>query len=590
MSQANDLGAGLAPDLPLANPAAAVRPPGRPRNRLDLSVVTFAAVGLLLGVLVLMPLGWLAYFALTDKAGSPTLGNLATLVTDPALRDPFLTTLWIATASALAACVVATPVAILVARTDMPFRRAVRTLVTASFVTPPFLGAIAWELLAAPNSGILNVIARHLFGMDEFDYVFDIYTQTGVVFAITCYAFPFVFTLLANALERVPADLEDAASILGGGSWSTLRRITLPLVLPAMLAGGLVAFMQALTVFGTPAILAMPGGFHTLTTRIWSLFQYPPQTNLAAAAAVPLLVITALVLLLQRWLLGRRSFVVVGGKNSPARLANLGRWRWPALFLCLLVLMNPVFLPYLALLKAAIVKNLSDPLSWSTLSFDHIRFALWDFSDTRRALVNTLVLGVGSATVVTALALVVAYAASRRVVPGHRLLAGLAMAPVAVPGIVMGVALFLVYARPPFVLYGTLWILLVGFVTMELPAGYQQVQAALTGLHVELEEASRIFGASRLRSLIQITAPLLRTTIVATWCIVFVGVIRELSATILLTTSNTKVISVVIYDLNESGDLGAISVLGIVLLLVSFLIIFAVDRLSRLSQRQLSTP
>ena len=588
MDRASDLTAGLAPEVVAYGPAVTAKPPGR--RRPDVSIAVFAAVGILLGVLVMMPLAWLAYFALTDAAGAPTLANLWTLISDPALRDPFLITLWIAVCAAVAACAVAAPVAMLVARTDMPFRGVVRALVTASFVTPPFLGAIAWELLAAPNSGILNVIARRLFGMEEFDYVFDIYTQTGVVFAISCYAFPFVFTLLTNALERVPADLEDASSILGGGTWITMRRVTLPLVLPAMLAGGLVAFMQALTVFGTPAILAMPGGFHTLTTRIWSLFQYPPQTNLAAAAAVPLLVITIAVLLLQRWLLGRRSFVVVGGKNSPARRAKLGRWRWPALLFCLLVLMNPVFLPYLALLKAAIVKNLSDPLAWSTLSFDHIRFALWDFSDTRRALVNTVVLGVGSATVVTALALVVAYASSRQVIPGHRLLAGLAMAPVAVPGIVMGVALFLVYARPPFVLYGTLWILLVGFVTMELPAGYQQVQAALTGLHMELEEASRIFGASRLRSLIQITAPLLRTTIVATWCIVFVGVIRELSATILLTTSNTKVISVVIYDLNESGDLGAISVLGIVLLLVSFAIILLVNRLARLSERHLSLP
>jgi iron(III) transport system permease protein len=155
----------------------------------------------------------------------------------------------------------------------------------------------------------------------------------------------------------------------------------------------------------------------------------------------------------------------------------------------------------------------------------------------------------------------------------------------AVPGIVMGVGLFLVYARPPFVLYGTLWILLVGFVTMELPAGFQQVNAALSALHVELEEASRIFGATRLRALWQITAPLLRRTIVATWCIVFIGVIRELSATVLLTTSNTKVIAVVIYDLNESGDLGAIAVLGIALLLVTFAIIVLVNRLSTIGTR-----
>lgn len=580
-----------APPL-LGTAAASARDPVRdptlgPRRHFDPSFLVFAAVAAVLCVLVVMPLAWLGWFALTDARGAFTFANLAKLVTDPALRDPLLTSLGIAVCAALAACAVAAPVAWVVGRTDMPLRGAVRALVTASFVTPPFLGAIAWELLAAPNTGMLNQAARWLLGMDEYESVFDIYSVPGVVFAISCYAFPFVFTLLVNALERVPADLEDASAILGGTARDTLRRVTFPLVLPALLAGGLVAFMQALTMFGTPAILAMPAGFHTLTTRIWSLFQYPPQTNLAAAAAVPLLLVTLGVLLLQRWLLGRRSFVVVGGKNSAARRIALGRWRWPALLFCLIVLMNPVFLPYLALLKAALVKNLADPLAWDTLSLDHVRFALWGFSDTQRAMLNTLVLGVGSATAVTAMVLVVAYLSSRRLVPGHRALAGLAMAPLAVPGIVMGVGLFLVYARPPFVLYGTLWILLLGFVTMELPVGFQQVQAALTGLHVELEEASRIFGATRLRALWQVTAPLLRPTIVATWCIVFIGVIRELSATVLLTTSKTKVISVVIYDLNESGDLGAISVLGITLLLVTFAVVLLVNRVSTFGRRRL---
>ncbi|GAC1485396.1 MAG: iron ABC transporter permease [Acetobacteraceae bacterium] len=545
----------------------------------DVSRAVFIAVALLLVLLVVMPLGWLAWFAVTDGAGQLTIANFARLATDPALRTPMLTTLLIATGAGFGACLIAVPVAWLTARTDMPGRRVVRAFVTASFVTPPFLGAIAWELLAAPNSGILNSIARQLLGLDEFDYLFDIYTVTGVTFAIACYTFPYVFTMLANALERVSGDLEDASAILGGTPATTLRRITLPLVLPSLIAGALVAFLQALTMFGTPAILAMPAGFHTLTTRIWSLFQYPPQLNLAAAAAVPLLMVTLLVLYLQRRLLGRRSFVVIGGKSGPARATSLGRWRIPALLFCLLLLSAPVFLPYLALLKAAAVRNLSDPLALSTLTWRHVRFALWEFSDTRRAMVNTLILGVGSATAVAAIVLIVAYLASRRLVPFAGALAGLAMAPIAVPGIVMGVGLFLVYSRPPFLLYGTLWILLIGFVTLELPAGFQQVQASLRGLHVELEEASRIFGATRLGTLWRITAPLLRPTIIATWCIVFIGVIRELSATVLLTTSNTKVVSVVIYDLNESGDLGAISVLGLTMLLITFAVVLVVNRL-----------
>jgi iron(III) transport system permease protein len=213
------------------------------------------------------------------------------------------------------------------------------------------------------------------------------------------------------------------------------------------------------------------------------------------------------------------------------------------------------------------------------LTWHNLQFVFFEFSQTRDALLNTFVLGIVSATAGTALALVVGYVTSRRLFAGHRILGFLATAPVAIPGIVLGVGLFQSYTRPPIVLYGTLWILLLAFLTIELPAGYQQVQAAFRGLHPELEEASRVFGATRLRSLWQITAPLLRASVIATWCFIFIGVIRELSATIMLTTAKTKVVSVIIYDLNESGDLGAISVLGITLLLITFAVVMIANRL-----------
>jgi iron(III) transport system permease protein len=388
-----------------------------------------------------------------------------------------------------------------------------------------------------------------------------------------------VFVLVANALDTIPAELEDASAIFGAGRAQTLRRVTLPMVLPALLAGALVAFVQTLTQFGVPAILALPAGFHVITTKIWALFQSPPEPHLAAAAAMPLLLVTMLLLRGQQALLGRRGYTVIGGRSGAPRPVTLGRWRWPALAFAALVLSLPVFLPYAALLKAALVRTPSDPLTFETLTLHNIRFVFLDFSQTRLALWNTLVLGFLSATAATALALVIGYITARKLTAGHRVLGLLATAPVAIPGIVLGVGLFLSYTRPPIVLYGTIWILLLAFLTIELPAGYQQIQAAFRGLHPELEEASRIFGASRLKSLWQITAPLLRTSVVATWCFVFIGVIRELSATIMLTTAQTKVVSVIIYDLNESGDLGPIAVLGITLLLITFAVVIVANRL-----------
>jgi iron(III) transport system permease protein len=566
-------------DRDTAATAAPTTSRGRGRLRFDPSLPLLGALGLFLCALVLLPLLWLVWYSVTDDKGALTLANFVQLASDPSFVAPFLTALGIAASVALASCIVALPLAWLVARTDMPLRGAIRALVTASFVTPPFLGAIAWEILAAPNSGMLNQWYRALFDLDPDEHLFDIYTVEGVTFAIACYAFPYVFVLTANALDRVPADLEDASAILGASRWATLRRVTLPLVTPALLAGALVAFLQSLTLFGTPAILALPAGFHVITTKIWSLFQFPPKPHLAAAASLPLLLVTILLLRGRQSLLGRRSYAVIGGKSGAPGATALGLWRWPALALALAILALPVLLPFAALVKTALVRTASDPFTIANLTLHNVRFVFFEFSQTRLALKNTLLLGVLAASLGTFLALVVSYVTTRRLVVGHQILGFLATAPIAIPGIVMGVGLFLAYTRPPLVLYGTIWILLLAFLTIELPAGYQQLQAAFRGLHPELEEAGRIFGATRLQALWQITAPLLRTSVVTTWCFIFIGVIRELSATIMLTTAQTKVVSVIIYDLNESGDLGAIAVLGLTLLLITFAVVVVAGRL-----------
>src|ERR1700760_3305259 len=550
-----------------------------PKSRIDFTKPVLWLFALVLVVLIALPLSWLAVYSLTDKAGHVTLQNFVTLFTDPDFLDPLLTTAIIAFTSAAICCLIAAPMGWLVSRTDMPGRKFIRALVTASFVTPPFLGAVAWELLAAPNSGLLNQLFRLLTGAESDDHIFNIYSMTGIIFVISCYTFPFVFVLVANALDTRPGELEDASAILGGRAWTTARRITIPLALPALVAGSMIAFLQAMTLFGSPAILALPAGFHTMTTKIWSLFQHPPKLDLAAAAAVPLLVLTILLLQAQKFILGRRGYSVVGGKYGPPRRVEMGRWRWAALAFCLVILLNPVFLPYFALLNAAFSPNATTLATPSTLTLHNIVFVFTELSATGLVLKNTVILGTATATIGTILALVIAYVTTRQVIAGSRVLGFLATAPVAVPGIVLGVGLFLSYTRPPFVLYGTLWILLVAFVTIALPAAYQQLQSAFRVVHPDLEEASRILGATRLRTLWRITTPLLRTSVIATWCFIFVGVIRELSAAVILFTSETKVISVLIFDLNESGDLGAIAVLGLIMLIITFTVVVTINRL-----------
>ena len=296
----------------------------------DISTPVLYGFAAVLCVLIVLPLSWLFLYSLTDAKGQVTLANFYRLFSESAFLEPLITTFIIATSSAFICCAVAAPMGWLVARTDLPGSGVIRALVTASFVTPPFLGAIAWELLAAPNSGLLNKSFRAVTGAGPDVHLFNIYTIEGIIFVISCYTFPYVFVLVANSLDRTPGELEDASSILGGGRWYTARRITIPLVLPALLAGALVAFLQAMTLFGSPAILALPAGFHTMTTKIWSLFQYPPKPELAAAASLPLLVLTVFLLRAEHMILGRRGYSVVGGKYGAPRLIPLHRWRWPA--------------------------------------------------------------------------------------------------------------------------------------------------------------------------------------------------------------------------------------------------------------------
>ena len=270
---------------------AAIEEPVRMKHGTDYTKLVLYSFAAVLVLLIVLPMSWLGYYAFTDK-GAFTIENFAKLVSDPTFREPLVTTFILSTSTSLICCLVAAPMGWLVARTDMPLGRLFRTLVMASLVTPPFVGAIAWEMLAAPNSGLLNKLWRLLSGAPDDEALFDIYTLEGLIFVLSCYTFPYVFILVANALDRMPGELEDASSMLGAGTWATARRITIPLALPVLLAGALIAFLQVLNQFGAPAILAIPAGFHTLTTKIWSLFQFPPKSELASAASLPLLLLT----------------------------------------------------------------------------------------------------------------------------------------------------------------------------------------------------------------------------------------------------------------------------------------------------------
>jgi iron(III) transport system permease protein len=542
---------------------------------LDRALPVWAAVVLMLVFLMAMPLGWLVWMSVS-AAGGVTLGHYAAVLQSPAMLKALWNTVVLAFWVGLASIAVGAPLAWLTARTDLPGKGLIRALVLASFVTPPFLGAFAWVMLAGPNAGLLNVVWRDVTGAAG--PLVNIFTMTGLVFVVTMYTFPYVYIMIANTLALIASDLEEAAASLGAARFTVARTVTLPMVAPALVSGFILAVLQALALFGSPAILALPAGFHTITTQIWSLFQYPPKIEQAAAISMPLLLATALLLLVQKRLLGRRGYAAVGGKGGQRRAIPLGAWRYPALLGCLALMACSIFLPYGILAKAALSRAWAQPLTWGNLTLSNFTFTFFEYSATQAAIANTLELGVATATIGAVLVALLSYVTNRRLVLGHQLVAFLAFAPIVIPGVVLAVALFIAYTRPPFVLYGTLAILFVAYLTKEMPVGYAQSDATFRGIPPELEDAGRILGAGRLRILRDVTAPLARSGIIAAWCFIFIGVIRELSASIILFTPATKVMSVVIFDLKEEGQYGAIAVLGIVMLVLTFATVALVQR------------
>lgn len=272
---------------------------------LDRTLPVWLGAALFLVFLMLLPLGWIFVASLQTEAGW-SFSGYAQVFTEKAYLKAIWNTLIISFWVGVVAVLIGSLLAWLVTRTDLPFKRTIRALVMASFVTPPFLGAFAWTLLAGPNAGVLNKAYRYLTGAEE--PIFNIFSIEGLIFVMALYSFPYVFSMIANVCELISTDLEDAANILGADKLRVAFTVTLPLTAPALLGGFIVAFLHSLSLFGAPAILGLPASLHTITTQIWALFQYPPRLDLAAAFSVPLLLATMLLIAMQKKILGRRGY------------------------------------------------------------------------------------------------------------------------------------------------------------------------------------------------------------------------------------------------------------------------------------------
>jgi len=573
----------LAPGLDGQKVGIATRPAtrgaGRVRRSFRVEPWTLIWVGatLILLFLVVAPMLRLliSSFQSTDS-GAFTLENYVTAYGNQRRLIGLGNSLLYGGAVVLVSIGFAVPLAWAVARTDMPGKGVVRATVLGAFITPSYLGAIGWILLAGPNAGWINRAWKTVTGADT--GLFDVYSFAGLVLVTALYAFPYIFVFTADALDRVSSEMEEAAHILGMSPLRTVFKVTLPLVMPAVLGGSIIVFLDTVALFGTPAVIALPARINIMTLQLWQFFEFPVRAEAAAAYAVPLVLITIAMLGLQRLILGRKGYVSLTGKSGGRQHMNLGRLRWPVLGLCLMVCSLAVFLPYAALAQAAFSRAWGQGFSFANLTLGNFSY-LFKEASSRQIILNTFTYSAATACVSVVLALIVAYVVSRRLVLFGGVLAGLCMAPLVVPGIVLAIGFYAIYSAPPLALYGTAAILVLGFTTRFLPIAFANCMAGLRSLNPEMEEAVRILGGSRLLAVRRVVVPLLKKSLVGTWLLVFIPASRELSTAIFLVAAKTRVISVMILDLSENGSFELLAALGFFLLGATILIVLLGYRL-----------
>lgn len=539
-----------------------------------LPLIMIAAVGAVT-VLVVLPIGSLLIGSVWSEDGL-TFALFERALSARLYLQALINSLILGAWTSLFSVIIGVPLAWTVSRTNVPGKRMIQITASLSYLSPPFLTAIAFVYLFSPNSGLINMFMRDVVGLPWL--TFNIFSMTGLVVVTVIHTFPFVFLLASSALQSVDASYEEAAQILGAGKFRTALTITAPLVAPAILSGTLLAFVNAIALFGSQAIIGLPARIFTLPTRLYSLFSYPPQYGLASALSLIFVAITLLALYLQRAFLAKRSYVTLAGKGSRPQLVDLGGARWGVFGFCAIVLIVAIVLPYLTLIAVSLSKSWGLDF-WHGLTLANYRFILFDYDVTQRAISNSLILATAAALLAVLLGAIIAWIDLRTRMPGRKLLDYAALVPLGLPGIVMAVALIQFWLKMPLALYGTLTILLLAYIGRYIPLGVRAANTALQQIDPSLEESAAILGAGWGRTMREITLPLIRPGLFAGWLLVFVPTIQELSASILLFSSHSITLAVAVYNLYETGHTEPVAALAMINVVIIGIAILIANRL-----------
>jgi iron(III) transport system permease protein len=544
-------------------------------TRQAVRLITPAVLLAILTVLVVIPFAVLVYASLTTAlpfSGSTdtswTLANYRALWS-PALGAAIVNTLIVSLGGSALAMLFGCGMAWLAARTDVPCKPLVHLAGVMPLFVSLLVASVSWSLLGAGRSGYINIV------FDSLGIPFRINMQSlaGIVVVHGLYYAPYPFLFLYSALSLIHPDLEEAAAVHGGDIHRVLGHVTFPLVKPALLGSLLLIIVLMTEEFPVPQILGAPVGIETLSIRIYKLVsRVPSLPNQASAASIVLTAMVCVLVYTQHRILKGRDYRTVTGKGAQVRPIALGRLRWVAVAFVAVYAFVAIVLPLFALVQSALRNNLYVPNA--TALFDVSQFSLRHLGDAIRnpavhqGLTNSLIAGVLAATFGSAFFFILAYVVNRTDLPGRRLLEYLVMLPVAIPALVMGLGILWTWLALPLPVYGTLAILVIAFVTRFMPQGYRAVSSSVSQIHDDLEHAALVAGATRIKAMQKIILPLVRGGVAASFFLMVVLGMRELTASLFLYTTDTRLLSIVIYESYENGAWSAVASISLIYTLV----------------------
>jgi len=502
-----------------------------------------AIILLICGALVIYPLFFL--FAESLNIGDPQtfppetigFGNYADMLFDWRIIG---NTLKVALFSTGIAVTIGFILAWILTRTEIPGRAILERLMEIPFYVTPLVGALSWSILAAPQSGFLNQAWAYLGGSGS---IVDIYTPMGVAWVMALFEGSVAFVMISAAMKSMDPALEEGSRVLGASKLRTMLRVTLPLVAPGVLGAAIFVFAEMLGSFAAALVLGIPGHFYVITTAIWELtLSYPPDYGRASALGISLFVIMFITLAAYRWLVSKGAYSTISGKAFRPRRMEMGRWTWVLAAFCWLYVLVSVLLPLGALLLTSFQR-------FATVLMHQAQFTMQNYvtafslASIRDAIVNSLVLGVGTASIGVFVMVLLVWIIYRSRLPGAGVIEYVIMFPQAVPRMVFGLAILWAWLNMPVSLYGTLWLLGIGYFTVLLPLGVRTLAGVVLQVDKSLEECARVCGASWTHQLRTVTLPLLKPGILAAWLLLFIASVRELGVSIYLMGPNSKVIA-----------------------------------------------